>query len=133
MFFVWIFLWDDEIDKEIDPDVLDCASDYRKANEYRSESAVFIGHQLSRNAKSYSKVPVAPTEVCAAFGLVAPIFVKVGEQICLERLTDDLQVFMMSSAAEQKCRLTGELPNVEDYWKFRIGTGGVDAICTLHQ
>ncbi len=133
LFFVWMFLWDDEIDKEIDPDVADCASDFVKAEEYRNRSVEFVYRQLVPADQRVGTSPVPPTDICKSFEDSAPEFLKAGEKVHIQRFKDDLRDFMMSSAAEQEFRLAGKLPDVDTYWKFRLGTGGVDAICTLHQ
>ncbi|KAH8879817.1 terpenoid synthase [Thozetella sp. PMI_491] len=136
LFFLWMFLWDDEIDKRIESDESDCASNFDAASVYRARSVAFVNYFLtqSKDQASAETAPPAPTDVCATFGLVAPkIVASALGQVDIEAWKKSLWYFMMASGDEQRYRLDGKLPTVENYWKFRHGTGGVDCICDLHQ
>lgn len=43
----------------------------------------------------------------------------------LRRFCDEIARFMKASEAEQRGRLSGEIPTIEEYWAFRQGTSAV--------
>lgn len=130
-YFVFLFIWDDAIDKEIDLDEGDLASDLSKADIYRAQSTQFVKQQLK---VSPELLPVeSPPGECEVFRDVAAVLVEAGAQIGIPQLARDLQYFMDSSSVEQRFRLEGHIPTVSEYWAYRHGTGAIGAICSMGQ
>jgi hypothetical protein len=130
-YLVWLFIWDDSIDKEIDPDHSDFASDLLKADSYRVRTIEFIKQQLQLCCESAPVGP--PTRECEIFRQIAPMIVNAGDQIKLSQLAYDLKDFIDSNSTEQRFRLSGHTPTVNEYWSYRHGTGAIGAICSLAQ
>jgi hypothetical protein len=130
-YFVFLFIWDDAIDKEIDLDEGDLASDLAKADTYRAQSTEFVKQQLKLTSGS-SPVECPPGE-CEVFRDIAGILLEADAQIGIPQLAKDLQYFMDSSSVEQRFRLEGHIPTVSEYWAYRHGTGAIGAICSMGQ
>ena len=43
----------------------------------------------------------------------------------LERLSKEMEVYMEMSEQEQRVRLNGALPSVEEFWEYRLGSSAV--------
>jgi hypothetical protein len=133
LFATAMFILDDSIDKEIDPDVTDYASDYVAGSQFRDDCISFIQRQLHLSESITTLKYSRPIE-CASFATVAATFIKADpDQIYLSMLTKDLEEFIDASAPEQRYRLTGQIPTVNQYWSFRHGVGCVFAFASLHQ
>lgn len=132
LFATSMFIFDDSIDKEIDPDVVDYASDYAAATAFRRECVIYMRRQLKVEDKVASSVPF-PMEF-ASFGQVASVLAKVDpKQLHMLMFAKDLEEFIEASGPEQQYRLTGTIPTVDQYWSFRHGVGAVFAFASLHQ
>jgi hypothetical protein len=131
-YLMWLFLWDDELDKALESNDTSVASDWEKGNEYRMDSIAYVSYYLGDSIKS-TEAPVPPTLACTLFLDIVPILKSAQDQIDIGRLEKDLRNFMESSGTEQKLRLQGKLPTEEEYWTFRHGTAAVEAICSMSQ
>ncbi|KAI0173227.1 terpenoid synthase [Hypoxylon sp. FL1284] len=130
------FIFDDTIDKEIDDEAPDFASDFNAATRLRQESVNYTRYHLSQDCAkptSGNEPPRIPQEF-ASFEPVVPLMKAAPPgQIDLERFADDMQEFIEMNAVEQTFRLSGKLPTVEEYWTYRHGVGASFAYCTTHQ
>ncbi|KAK7973604.1 hypothetical protein PG989_015452 [Apiospora arundinis] len=114
----FLFAFDDMIDKEIDPDVSDFASDMHSANQFRHETVLCN----------------PPHPLLPSFGHVAQACTAAKPtQVNQPILAQDLEDFILSNGPEQDFRLAGELPTIEEYWNFRHGTGAVFIFADLTQ
>ncbi|KAI2605647.1 terpenoid synthase [Hypoxylon sp. NC1633] len=130
------FIFDDTIDKEIDHETLDFASDFDAATKLRQDSITYMRYQFSRDRTelgSSGQVPCVPQEF-ASFEEFAPRVANAAPgQVDLDKLGDDFEEFIVSNALEQTYRLSGNLPSIEEYWTYRHGVGAVFPYCTMHQ
>ncbi|KAI0110623.1 terpenoid synthase [Hypoxylon sp. NC0597] len=130
------FIFDDTIDKEIDHEMPDFASDFDAATKLRQDSIAYMRYQLLRDhtmPSSDNQPPRVPQEF-ASFEAFAPrVTATVPGQVDLVKLADDVQEFIEANALEQTYRLSGNLPSIEEYWTYRHGVGAVFPYCTLHQ
>ncbi|KXJ89047.1 isoprenoid synthase domain-containing protein [Microdochium bolleyi] len=126
-----LFVFDDAIDKEIEPGKADLASDFEAAAIFREECINYARSQLGLDTESKS---VPPPPEFASFGAFAELLLATCPtgQIDLEKLLNRVQHFIEANATEQKHRLSGKLASVEEYWKFRHGVGSVYIFCALH-
>ena len=121
------------MDKRIDPDTSDCASNAALAEDYRSQSLAFVQHELRLNDGPECRTVYAPTAACSLFAEVAPSILEVPGQVDIALLTEDLDFMMRANGMEQNLRLGGKFPAMKEYLDFRRGTGSVDAICSVNQ
>ncbi|KAI1134779.1 terpenoid synthase [Hypoxylon sp. FL0543] len=130
------FIFDDTIDKEIDHDTPDFASDFDAATKLRQDSIAYMRYQFFRDhtaPSSDEQCPRVPQEF-ASFGEFAPrVKTAAPGQVDLIKLADDIQEFIEANALEQTYRLSGNLPSTKEYWTYRHGVGAVFPYCTLHQ
>ncbi|XXG95157.1 hypothetical protein Hte_001417 [Hypoxylon texense] len=130
------FIFDDTIDKEIDPEAPDFASDFDAATKLRQESIRYIRYQFSQNHAASSldgEPPPVPQEFASFEAVVPRVIAAPPGQVDLERLAGDIQEFIEMNALEQTYRLSGSLPSVEEYWIYRHGVGASMAYFTMHQ
>lgn len=126
-----LFVFDDAIDKAIEPGKADLASDFEAAAIFRDDCVNYTKSQLGLNAELKS-IP-APPEF-AGFGAFAELLLATcpPSQVDLEKLSSRVQHFINANATEQKHRLSGKLATVDEYWKFRHGVGAVYIFIILH-
>ncbi|KAK8098738.1 terpene synthase [Apiospora kogelbergensis] len=135
----FLFAFDDMIDKEIDPDVADLASDMHSANQFRHETVLYLRQQLlqapkRRGSLTTTAKPHAPHRLLPSFAHVARACAAAAPtQINQPLLAQDLEDFILSNGPEQDFRLAGQLPTIDEYWNFRHGTGAVFIFADLTQ
>ncbi|KAI1775795.1 terpenoid synthase [Hypoxylon cercidicola] len=130
------FIFDDTIDKEIDHEAPDFASDFDAATKLRQESINYMRYHLSQKSTASSlcsEPPQVPQEFASFEALVPRVMAAPPGQIDLDRLADDVQEFIDMNAIEQTYRLSGNLPSVEEYWTYRHGVGASFPYFTMHQ
>lgn len=129
------FIFDDTIDKEIDDETPDFASDFDAATKLRQDSIGFMRHQFLKHHAApglHSQPPHVPQEF-ASFEAFAPRVTAATGQVDLNQLAYDFQEFIEMNALEQTYRLSGNLPSIEEYWTYRHGVGACFPYCTMHQ
>lgn len=126
-----LFVFDDAIDKEIEPGKADLASDFEAAATFRDECIGYARSQLGLNQEAKN---IPPPPEFAGFGAFAELLLATcpAGQINMERLADRVQHFIEANATEQKHRLSGKLASVDEYWRFRHGVGAVYIFCAMH-
>ncbi|KAI1073696.1 terpenoid synthase [Whalleya microplaca] len=130
------FVFDDTIDKEIDIDIPDFASNFDAATGLRQHSIAYMRYWLSQDTNSHNLKHgelLVPEQFASFDALVSSVRAAPPNQINLSRLADDFQEFVDATAVEQRHRLSGKLPSIKEYWAYRHGVGAVFAFCTLHQ
>ncbi|KAK8023522.1 terpenoid synthase [Apiospora rasikravindrae] len=135
----FLFAFDDMIDKEIDPDVSDFASDIHSANQFRDDTALYIRKQLEaaqarRRSSLIPQTQATPHKLLQSFAHIAKACTSTSPaQLNRPLLAQDLEDFFLSNGPEQKFRLAGTLPTIKEYWDFRHGTGAVFIFADLAQ
>ncbi|KAH7035868.1 isoprenoid synthase domain-containing protein [Microdochium trichocladiopsis] len=126
-----LFVFDDAIDKEIEPGKVDFASDFEAASVFREECISYARAQLGVSPDTKS---VPPPPEFAGFGAFTELLLATCPpgQIDMTKLADRVQHFIEAHATEQKHRLSGRLASVQEYWKFRHGVGAVYVFCAVH-
>jgi hypothetical protein len=126
-----LFIFDDAIDKEIEADTSDYASNFSAANKLREECLAFAHYHLGFGSKrDRHNVPAE----FAPFAEVAPSLVTAPDgQVNLTKMANDIEKMIAASAKEQAQRLSGRLSTVDEYWAFRNDVGAVFIFCNLHQ
>ncbi|KAK8070374.1 terpenoid synthase, partial [Apiospora hydei] len=135
----FLFAFDDMIDKEIDPNVSDFASDIQSANQFRDDTALYIRKQLEtgkarRRSSLFPQSQASPHKLLESFAPIAKACTSSpSTQLSRPLLAQDLEDFFLSNGPEQKFRLAGTLPTIKEYWDFRHGTGAVFIFADLAQ
>ncbi|KAI0880518.1 terpenoid synthase [Annulohypoxylon maeteangense] len=130
------FIFDDTIDKEIDDETPDFASDFDAATKLRQDSVAYMRYKLflGSNKPIPDAQPLHAPQEFASFEEFAPrVVAACPGQVDLDKLANDIQEFIDTNALEQTYRLSGSLPSTEEYWTYRHGVGAVFPYCTLHQ
>lgn len=130
------FIFDDTIDKEINHEAPDFASDFDAATKLRKESISYMRYHLSQEQATSSlcsEPPHVPQEFATFEAVVPRVMTAPPGQVNLSQLVDDVQEFIDMNEVEQTYRLSGSLPSVEEYWTYRHGVGASFAYFTMHQ
>jgi hypothetical protein len=128
-----VFILDDAIDKEIDDRVTDYASDYASAARLRDQCVAFTNEQLGLGDPSSPWAKTAPKEFAAFAHVASDVLGLDSAQVHIPALAKSLEEFIRANGPEQKLRLEGKIPTVEQYWSYRHGIGAVFVYATLHQ
>ncbi|KAI0400193.1 isoprenoid synthase domain-containing protein [Xylaria palmicola] len=116
---IWLFTWDDEIDQ---PTGL-YAEDYSGARSYRDDTLNFVAACLGLLPKRSIQLPL--NDIIQSFDIIGSSLHDLYDSEQCRRFYDKIAQFMSASQVEQKYRLTGILPTLEEYWNFRLGTSAV--------
>lgn len=130
------FIFDDTIDKEIEDDTPDFASDFDLATKLRQESIACMRYLFSQDgskASSNRRAPRVPQEFASIEAFAPRVTAATRGRIDLDKLGDDFQEFIEANAIEQAFRLSGNLPDIKEYWSYRHGVGAVFPYCTMSQ
>ncbi|KAI1340352.1 terpenoid synthase [Xylariaceae sp. FL0016] len=130
------FVFDDTIDKEIDPSNPDYASDFEAATSLRNHCIASVRYHLGLHDEyngRQDETPLCPQEFSCFPSLASAVLHAPLGQIDVARLALDFEDFIESNAAEQQYRLSGTIPTVREYWRYRHGVGAVFMYCTFHQ
>ncbi|KAH4221314.1 hypothetical protein HBI73_250150 [Parastagonospora nodorum] len=139
---IWLFIWDDEVDEPAGAYSGDLAS----AEQYRTQTIDFVLECLGLRSSSRG-VPVEPAnKIITSFRDIGEQLAKDfsrgelhdtnnSEQNRLTALRDQRQRFMgemirflEQTKREQQTRLSGNVPGLEEYWSYRMGTSAVGVI-----
>ncbi|RYC58007.1 hypothetical protein CHU98_g8203 [Xylaria longipes] len=116
---IWLFTWDDEIDE---PTGL-YTEDYTGAQSYRDNTLKFVGVCLGLMPIGSIQLPL--NNIIQSFDIIGSSLRDSYDSQQCQRFFDEIAQFMSASQIEQKYRLMGHLPTLEEYWKFRLGTSAV--------
>ncbi|KAI0190865.1 isoprenoid synthase domain-containing protein [Astrocystis sublimbata] len=116
---IWLFTWDDEIDEPNGR----YAEDYAGAQSYRDETLRFVGVCLGLLPEG--SIQLRLNKIIQSFETIGTSLRKTYDSGQCQRFYDEIAHFMSASQAEQEYRLMGDLPTLEQYWNFRLGTSAV--------
>ncbi|KAF2756046.1 terpenoid synthase [Pseudovirgaria hyperparasitica] len=116
---IWLFTWDDEIDTPTGF----CSDDFGAAQRYREKTLEFVAATLGLSA---SKITPAPRNaIIQSFDVVGDALRTSYSLDQRRRFYREIFRFMIASEDEQRLRLDGTVPTLEQYWQFRLGTSAV--------
>jgi len=126
---IWLFTWDDEIDEPTGA----FSTDFAGAQAYRERTLRFVGHCLGLNDTSSSSSgedkhegALRPqNEIVQSFDVIGAALRASYNWSQCQRFHDEMARFMAASEDEQAGRLTGHIPSLDEYWRFRLGTSAV--------
>ncbi|CAJ2509230.1 Uu.00g142560.m01.CDS01 [Anthostomella pinea] len=97
---IWLFTWDDEIDEPSGS----YAEDISGAQAYRDSTLHFI---------------------VQSFDVIGSALRASYDANQCQRFYDEISRFMTASRLEQDTRMRGDVPTLNEYWNFRLGTSAV--------
>ncbi|RYP47626.1 hypothetical protein DL768_006342 [Monosporascus sp. mg162] len=115
----WLFTWDDEIDEPTGT----FSGDFDGAQTYREHTLQFVGNCLGL-------VPIEPdfrplNRIVRSFDIIGSTLRASYDVEQCRRFYNEVARFMEASEAEQTFRLRGQVPTLQEYWAFRLGTSAV--------
>lgn len=116
---IWLFTWDDEIDEPTGA----YASDFDGAQTYREHTLRFVGKCLGVATVETELRPL--NRIIQSFDIIGASLRSSYDFEQRQRFYDTISHFMEASEAEQRFRLEGQVPTLEQYWEFRLGTSAV--------
>lgn len=120
---IWIFTWDDEIDEPTGK----FWEDLRGAGEFQNQTLQFVEHSLgvSDSLPSNGKL----NKVIQSFDVIGGELRACYNMSQRKRFCFEMARYMSKSKVEQQIRLRGEIPTIEEFWDYRMGTSAVN-LCT---
>lgn len=127
----FLFLWDDMVDRELEPGMVDIASDLDCGNKFRRASTDYVNHFLR---VTDGDAPEGFHKLLGSFNDVADVCTtRHRAQLDVDLLAYDFNDFFQCNQFEQELRLSGKVPTIEEYWRFRYGVSAVAIYCDMHQ
>ncbi|KAK7216923.1 hypothetical protein V2G26_004926 [Clonostachys chloroleuca] len=127
---IFLFFWDDNIDREEGSCDRDLSYDITLGTQYRSEAKAYANWHLGFEAKGCPE-PQYQNPQLEMFGMAAKIFRRLADQDTLRRFRDEVFLYIDSCQREQEDRLSGKFPSAESYWETRLGTSSVYTFCAF--
>ncbi|KAI0550381.1 terpenoid synthase [Xylaria curta] len=130
---LWLFTWDDEIDRSISSLFLSLPD----ADKFRDETYHFVRYCLGvpneeTNKWMFESNP--PTRVLIrSFDVVAEGLKQAYNRDQVMVFVDAMGHYMECQQHEQSCKLMGKLPTPEQYWETRLGTSAVLVMLSLNE
>ncbi|KAI0441626.1 isoprenoid synthase domain-containing protein [Xylaria telfairii] len=117
---IWIFTWDDEIDEPTGA----YSESFSDAQTYRAQTLHFVETcmGLSEISSDNNSLSCRQNGLVESFGVIGSALRNCYDISQRRRFRDEIARFMDASEAEQRGRLNGEVPTIEEYWAFRMGT-----------
>ncbi|KAF4831147.1 Pristinol synthase [Colletotrichum tropicale] len=100
---LWLFIWDDEVDAEVG----DLSSDFQAAQTFRRDTIEYVRYCLGLDEVGCVTREPPKSKIIAFFKVI-------GDASC------------QAYGAEQKRRLSPDLPSLEEYVETRMGTSAVN-------
>jgi hypothetical protein len=104
---------------------------FSAAQKYRSDTLSYVRYTLGID------------KICAPLDIENPIilsFKPIGEGIKTEynlnqkmKFYEEMRFFMEMSEREQRIRLAGVIPGLEDFWEYRLGSSAVTVCLAVNE
>ncbi|KAH7389368.1 isoprenoid synthase domain-containing protein [Phaeosphaeria sp. MPI-PUGE-AT-0046c] len=129
-FAIWLFNWDDEIDEPTGS----YADDLDGAERYRSQTIDFVLKSLGlQDQVSSTSFYRAQNKIIASFKDIGEPLARAYSVEQRHRFMGELYRFMSHTKHEQDFRLRSEMPTIEEYWSFRMGTSAVGIVVAAQE
>ncbi|KAH8774380.1 isoprenoid synthase domain-containing protein [Diaporthe sp. PMI_573] len=127
---IFLFWWDDAIDRQEGSDTPELATSLVHGDEYRKQSYEFCKYHLGFSPE-LSQEPEPPTAATAIFAEVAKYIRGSAEPWVVSQFLIAVKEFMDGCREEQMYHLAGKFPTVQEYWGFRLRTSAVYTFCAV--
>ncbi|KAH7324237.1 isoprenoid synthase domain-containing protein [Stachybotrys elegans] len=119
---IWLFTWDDEIDEPSGA----YSESLSGAQTYRDQTLRFVNSCLGLTDTAQGEHDLKPqSHIVQSFDVIGYALRSFYNESQLRRFGDEIERFMRASEVEQLGRLRGEIPTLDEYWSFRLGTSAV--------
>jgi hypothetical protein len=122
---VWLFTWDDEIDLS-DGTMWD---EFGAAQVYRDQTLAYVRYSLGIDE-------LCPQVFNPIIRNFEPIGAAVKKAYTLDQrkmVYDEMMFFMNMSEQEQRLRLSGTIPSIDEFWRYRLGSSAVSVCLALNE
>ncbi|KAI9725876.1 MAG: hypothetical protein M1828_002505 [Chrysothrix sp. TS-e1954] len=138
---IWLFTWDDEIDSAAGS----LHDDFETAQRFRTETLDYVQLCLGPPSSQDSRAIKPSNQIICNFKEIGesirdaysigaspkPLLEHADRDLSTEqsrRVFKEMTTFMQMSEKEQRLRLSGTLPSIKEFWKYRLGSSAV-AVC----
>ncbi|KAF7621285.1 hypothetical protein AFLA_011588 [Aspergillus flavus NRRL3357] len=132
---LWLVTWDDQIDDT----KRSLSNDFEAAEQYRRETLYFVAQCLDLDIteglpRSYNDSIFVPDDpIVQSFDVIGEALRDAYTYEQRHRFLREMSLFMVTSHMEQKAKLEGHIPSLEEYWRVRMGTSAVGVICAVNE
>jgi hypothetical protein len=124
---IWLFVWDDEIDHS-DGTMCD---EFGAAQAYRNQTLAYMRYSLGLEDILHD--PSITNPIILNFAPVGDALRSIYTREQRQRVYDTMQFFMNMSEHEQRLRLSGAIPSVEEFWRYRLGSSAVPVCLAFNE
>ncbi|KAI1332884.1 isoprenoid synthase domain-containing protein [Xylariaceae sp. FL0255] len=117
---IWLFTWDDEIDEPTGT----FSENFNDAQAYRDQTLLFVQESLGLSTGKKTHIR-SRNGIIQSFDVIGAALRACYDENQKQRFCNEIAKFMKASEIEQRWRLLGHIPTIEEYWAFRLGTSAV--------
>ncbi|KAK6356540.1 hypothetical protein TWF718_000895 [Orbilia javanica] len=121
----FFFVWDDEMDS---PEFGDTSSDFEAGERFRGTTVAHLKSYLDEGFPGSSDRPGQSEKLIASFNPVAELARSLLPHDRQQQLIKEAVDFVLSVGCEQQAELSGDIPNIEEYMRFRLRSSGVAVV-----
>ena len=126
---IWLFTWDDELDMD-DGSLWD---DFDRAQVFRTETLKHVRFCLGLSSGRYQRGAKPSSKIIRNFNVIGKAIRDVYDMEQRENLSYHMEVFMDMTEREQRLRMKGAIPSVEEYMKYRLGSSAVSVTLAVNE
>jgi hypothetical protein len=124
---VWLFTWDDEIDLN-DGSLWD---EFDAAQIYRNQTLAYVRYCLGIDSEE--ACPEVTNHIILNFAPIGAAIKKTYSPAQRKRVYEDMRFFMNMSGQEQHLRLSGTIPSIDEFWRYRLGSSAIPVCISLNE
>ncbi|ORY56568.1 isoprenoid synthase domain-containing protein [Pseudomassariella vexata] len=130
MFTIWLFFWDDVVDRIDGSEHPEVANSLELGNKYREESYEYVKYHLGFQTEGDSEPPY-DNPYLEFFAMAAKILTKTADRDTAARFLHETNEFIRCCGWEQECQLAGKILPLDDYVNLRMGGSAVYTYCAF--
>ncbi|KAF4629253.1 hypothetical protein G7Y89_g8894 [Cudoniella acicularis] len=111
--------------KELDSEAGILLNDFATSQIFRADTVSYVRHCLGFCSYSYGECKVPQNHIIRSFEMIGNAICKVYNEDQRRNLLNEIELYIEMTEVEQEIRLSGSLPSVQSYWKYRMGTSAV--------
>jgi hypothetical protein len=124
-FAVWLFTWDDEIDLNDST----MWKEFGAAQVYRDQTLAYVRYTLGIDKDR----PEVSNRIILNFAPIGAALMKAYTLDQRKLVYEEVRFFMEMSEHEQRLRLSGAIPSIEEFWHFRLGSSAVNVCVVMNE
>ncbi|KAK3332958.1 isoprenoid synthase domain-containing protein [Cercophora scortea] len=123
---LWLFIWDDLVEDAAMPDSLTADG---KVKWLHHQAFEYVESELGLSTSL--ELVASPTKYCSLFKHAAVAMRAGCSANERRRFCDAFRHYMECCETEEVYRLSGVVPDIDTYWKHRVGSSGMDMYIAL--